>query len=145
MIAVRKIATITVFVLAACESADPNVATVPGRWYTEAKVEAGLMLYADYCAACHGADGSATADWRTPGADGHYPPPPLNGSAHTWHHPLEMLDHTVATGGGEYGGVMPGFAGVLDRDQRLAVVAGLQSWWSDEIYRKWQEIDSRSQ
>lgn len=143
MIAVRKIATITVFVLAACGSEDPNVVTVPGRWYTEAQVETGRMLYADYCAVCHLADGSAAADWRTRGADGHYPPPPLNGSAHTWHHALEMLDNTIANGGGEYGGVMPGFASVLDQEQRLSIVAHLQSWWTDETYGKWGEIDSR--
>ena len=89
----------------------PGQPTVAGRWYTMSQVEAGRPLYATHCAVCHGADGSATAEWRTPGPDGHYPPPPLNGTAHTWHHPLEQLDHSIATGGAEFGGVMPGFGG----------------------------------
>ena len=39
---------------------------------------------------------------------------------------------------------MPGFAAVLDDDDRLAVIAWVQSLWSDEIYRRWEEIDTRS-
>ena len=38
---------------------------------------------------------------------------------------------------------MPGFAGVLDEDQRLAVVAYIQSWWTDDIYARWSEINAR--
>ena len=117
---------------------------MPGRWYTDSQVSSGEALYQTHCASCHGADGSATAEWRTPGADGHYPPPPLNGSAHTWHHPLDVLTDTIANGGGAYGGVMPGFGAALDYDQRLAIVAWIQSLWSDEIYARWAEIDARS-
>ena len=118
---------------------------MPGRWYTAGQVEAGRPLYETYCAPCHAADGSATADWRTPGPDGHYPPPPLNGTAHTWHHPLAVLDATIADGGSAFGGVMPGFGAVLDRDDRLAIIARIQSWWNDATYARWAEIQSRSQ
>ncbi len=142
---IPKIAMITVSVLAACGPDDTDKPTVPGRWYAEAQVEAGRALYMDYCTVCHGADGSATADWRSPGPDGHYPPPPLNGSAHTWHHPLEVLNNSIENGGSEFGGVMPAFAASLNRDQRLSIVAYIQSWWSNEIYTKWEEIDARSQ
>ncbi len=121
----------------------PPAETVPGRWYTAAQVTAGEPLYQANCAACHGADGSATADWRTTDANGNFPPPPLNGTAHTWHHPLEVLTGTIAEGGAAYGGVMPAFGSVLDADQRLAVVAYIQSWWTDEIYARWAEIDGR--
>jgi len=139
-----KIAMILIPVLAACGSEDTDVPTVAGRWYTEAQIETGRALYEVNCAVCHGADGSATADWRTPGQDGQYPPPPLNGTAHTWHHPLEVLDYTIENGGGEFGGVMPGFAALLQRNQRLSIVAFIQSWWPDDIYVKWEEIDDRS-
>ncbi|MFT5502283.1 MAG: mono/diheme cytochrome c family protein [Woeseiaceae bacterium] len=118
--------------------------TVAGRWYTEEQVVAGAPLYQTYCAVCHAADGSATAEWKTPGADGNYPPPPLNGTAHTWHHPLELLDYTIVNGGVEYGGVMPGFGEALDEAQRLAIVAWFQSLWTDDIYDKWLEIDQRN-
>ena len=135
---------ITVPVLAACSPQEPDAASIPGRWYSQAQVEAGRALYTHYCAVCHGADGSATADWRSRGADGHYPPPPLNGTAHTWHHPLELLDLTIENGGGEFGGVMPGFGASMSMDQRLSIVAYIQTWWPEDIYARWDEIDRRS-
>lgn len=117
---------------------------VTGRWYSVEQVERGRGLYQAHCAVCHAADGSATAQWRKPGADGNYPPPPLNGTAHTWHHPLDLLSDTIANGGAQFGGVMPGFGAVLNEDDRLAVVAWFQSLWTDDIYGKWQEIDARN-
>ena len=117
--------------------------TVPGRWYTSTQATLGEPLYQTHCAACHGADGSATADWRKTDENGNYPPPPLNGTAHTWHHPLEVLDDTIANGGAQYGGLMPGFAALLDAEERLAIVAYIQSWWSDDIYARWAKIDGR--
>ena len=51
---------------------------------------------------------------------------------------------TIANGGAEYGGVMPGFGAVLDESQRHAIVAWFQSLWTDEIYEKWRAIDERS-
>jgi mono/diheme cytochrome c family protein len=139
-----KIAMIAIILLAACEPTDSDMPTVAGRWYTESQVEAGRVLYGEHCSVCHGADGSGTVDWRTPGPDGHYPPPPLNGTAHTWHHPLEQLDHSIANGGVEFGGVMPGFAAFLDADQRMAIIARVQTWWPDDIYAKWDAINDRS-
>ena len=137
----RAILITMLLLLSACT--DPVVETVPGRWYTVAQVEQGGRLYHQFCAICHAADGSATAEWRTPGPDGDYPPPPLNGTAHTWHHPLDMLDRTIANGGAEFGGVMPGFGSALDKDERLAIIAWFQSLWSDDIYARWRELDER--
>lgn len=134
-----------VLLVAACGKPEIPSTPVAGRWYSIEQVEQGLGLYQAHCAACHAADGSATAEWRVTGPDGNYPPPPLNGSAHTWHHPLDVLDETIAMGGARFGGVMPGFSAALNRDQRLAVIAWIQNLWSDAIYTKWQEIDSRSQ
>ena len=133
--------TALLFLITACSGNAPE--TVPGRWYTAAQVESGNSLYQLHCAVCHADDGSATPEWRTPDAAGNYPPPPLNGTAHTWHHPIEMLDRTIANGGIEFGGVMPGFAAVLDEDQRLAIIAWFQSLWSDDIYERWRLIDER--
>jgi mono/diheme cytochrome c family protein len=135
---------VVLFFLAACSGNAPDQETVPGRWYTAIQVETGAALYQTHCAACHAADGSATTEWRTPDAAGYYPPPPLNGTAHTWHHPLEVLDDTLANGGVEFGGLMPGFADVLDDEQRLAIIAWFQSLWSDDIYVRWQSIDARN-
>jgi len=136
---------VLLFLVAACSGNAPDQENVPGRWYTVAQVESGAALYQMHCAACHAADGSATEEWRTPDADGNYPPPPLNGTAHTWHHPLEVLDNTIANGGIAFGGVMPGFADALSSDDRMAIIAWFQSLWPDDIYERWQAIDERSQ
>ena len=140
----KPVGLFCVLLITACSDNEPDHVTVPGRWYTEAQVEAGGPLYQTHCAVCHAADGSATAEWRTPDALGNYPPPPLNGTAHTWHHPLTVLDDTIANGGVRFGGVMPGFAPVLAGDERLAISAWFQSLWPDEIYARWNEIDRRS-
>jgi hypothetical protein len=88
----------------------------------------------EYYYFCHAADGSAAAEWRTVDADGNYPPPPLNGIAHTWHHPIDVLDSTIVSGGVEFGGLMPGFGQVLGENDRLAIIAWFQSLWNDDIY-----------
>jgi len=134
----------SVSVLVLVTACQPASDVVPGRWYTEAQVIAGEPLYQTYCAVCHAADGSATAEWRTPGPDGNYPPPPLNGTAHTWHHPLDVLDSTIVNGGAAFGGVMPGFGAALDREDRLAIIAWFQSLWTDDIYARWEAIDLRT-
>ncbi len=132
------------FSAAGCTDSVDIGTPIEGRWYSAEQVEAGGPLYQTYCAACHAADGSATAEWRTPGMDGNYPPPPLNGTAHTWHHPIELLDYTIVNGGVEYGGVMPGFGEILNEDDRSAIIAWFQNLWSDEIYGRWQQINERS-
>lgn len=110
------------------------------RWFSSAVVEKGEAVFAQRCAACHGdvAQG-LTADWRTRQRDGSFPPPPLNGSAHAWHHPLQQLLQTIDTGGIPYGGQMPPFGDILDDDEMLAAIAYFQSFWSEEIYLAWMD------
>ena len=108
--------------------------------YTSAQVEQGKGLFAKNCASCHGDKGQGlAADWRKPGQDGNYPPPPLNGSAHTWHHSSEVLQRTLAEGGVKLGGSMPPFKEILNQEERSSVIAFVQSLWSDEIFQKWQQ------
>lgn len=130
--------------IAGCGTDEPIDSPVPGRWYTNEQVEQGRELYQTHCASCHGdrAQGLA-ADWRKTDANGNYPPPPLNGSAHAWHHPLEVLETTIAEGGEPIGGVMPAFADSLDEQGIRATVAYFQNFWLGEIYAQWEEIDSR--
>ena len=119
-------------------------AAASDRWYTPAQVSRGEPLYQAHCARCHKADASGTEDWRTPDAAGNYPPPPLDGSAHTWHHPLPVLRRTVKLGNARLGGTMPAFGHALDDDQIDAVIAWVQSNWSDEVYARWEEIARQS-
>lgn len=107
------------------------------RWFTPEQVAAGKPLYATYCAGCHGDQGQGGANWDRPKADGSYPPQPLNGSGHSWHHSLASLEKTIAQGGTHPGATMPGFAEVLNKQQRLEVIAAFQSFWSDQIYANW--------
>ncbi|TFH08242.1 MAG: c-type cytochrome, partial [Nitrosomonadales bacterium] len=55
------------------------------------KIRRGEIVYQANCATCHGLKGEATTGWREKGADGKYPPPPLNGSAHAWHHSTDTM------------------------------------------------------
>jgi mono/diheme cytochrome c family protein len=120
---------------------DSAAGLLDGRWYSTDQVATGAAIFAANCATCHGelAQGLA-ADWQARLPDGSYPPPPLNGSAHAWHHPLAQLLQVIETGGIPYGGNMPPFAGQLDRDAMLAAVAFFQSQWSEEIYQNWVDL-----
>ncbi|NNE88807.1 MAG: cytochrome c [Silicimonas sp.] len=129
--------------LACQEPAEPE-APVPGRWYTATQASSGEGLFQAHCASCHGDRAQGLAeDWRKTDADGNYPPPPLNGSAHAWHHPMAVLQRTIVNGGAPVSGVMPGFGETLSEAEVRAVIAYFQSLWADETYARWQEINAR--
>jgi len=111
--------------------------TVSGRWYSSTMVLAGSRLFARNCASCHGATGEGAANWRQRGNDGFFPPPPLNGSGHAWHHSLKVLRASIERGGAGVGGAMPAFKDQLSREQQDAIIAYMQSHWPEEIYRIW--------
>ncbi|HEC16393.1 MAG TPA: cytochrome c [Sedimenticola sp.] len=112
------------------------------RWYTPEQVAQGKALFARHCSECHGKNAASTPEWRKPGPDGHFPPPPLNGTAHTWHHPLPLLRRTIREGGIRLGGKMPGFQEKLSAAQIDAVIAWFQSLWPDNIYALWSGMRS---
>jgi thiol:disulfide interchange protein DsbC len=114
------------------------------RWYSDQLAQLGQQLFTQNCASCHGANAESTPDWRKKGPDGKYPPPPLNGSAHAWHHPLDMLRGTVREGGARIGGTMPPFKEKFSATEIDAVIAFFQSKWSDDIYGRWQQRQSSS-
>ena len=108
------------------------------RWYEASQVVRGATVFSDTCAVCHGANAEGTAeDWREPLADGSRPPPPLNGSAHAWHHRLSNLVQKIQTGGIDNGGKMPAFGDLLSDDDELAAIAYFQNFWNDETYTGW--------
>lgn len=109
------------------------------RWYTDDQVTQGDILFQQNCAACHGQNAQGTTEWKTTDANGNYPPPPLDGTAHTWHHDLTLLKSTIKEGGKKLGGVMPGFEGRLSERDIDRVIAFFQSKWPDELYQKWAE------
>lgn len=110
------------------------------RWYSDEQVGQGASLFAEHCASCHGNKGQGlTPDWKKTGPDGKYPPPPINGAAHAWHHPLTLLQKTIRDGGVRLGGSMPGFAEKVNAEQIDALIAWVQSQWPDTIYSAWME------
>jgi mono/diheme cytochrome c family protein len=130
--------------LVACVPDVPPETSVEGRWYTHEQVRRGRDQFQQYCAACHGRWGEGLAEnWKKPDANGNYPPPPLNGTAHTWHHSTDILLRTIENGGVPLGGVMPAFGSTLNEDEAREVIAYFQSLWPDEIYARWLEIENR--
>lgn len=117
---------------------------VAGRWYSDNQVSAGEKTYNKNCMVCHLKNAVGTTDWKKTLEDGSYPPPPLNGSAHAWHHSIEVLMNVVQEGGTNYGGKMPPFKDVLTEQEQRAVIAYFQSFWSDEIYSRWQKISEQN-
>ncbi len=126
----------------AATPSSPPVASVP-RWYTEEQVKRGYPLFQQHSAECHKPDASGDPNWKQVDAEGKLPPPPLNGTAHAWHHPLPLLRRIVREGGIPMGGSMPPFKDKLDSKQIDDILAWVQSHWSDQIYATWNKINQR--
>lgn len=101
-----------------------------------AKVALGARVYAQQCAACHGAKLEGQSNWRTRLANGRLPAPPHDESGHTWHHPDYVLFAVTKNGlvppyaPKDYESDMPAFAGKLSDDEIRAVLAYLKSHWT---------------
>ena len=107
------------------------------RWYEIERVEKGKKLYNQSCIACHLEEGKGTENWQESLDEGGYPPPPLNGTAHTWHHPLGQLHEVIKFGLIEYGTSMPAWGAQYSDEQILDLIASFQSYWDDETYEYW--------
>ena len=107
------------------------------RNFDQAQIKRGESVYAANCVGCHGPNGEATPDWRKPSPDGKYPPPPLDSTAHAWHHSTEVLKKTILKGTPPDIGSMPAWEGKLTEQQVDDVIVWIKSLWSDEIYDIW--------
>jgi len=110
------------------------------------KIRRGKIIYQTNCATCHGQNGESSPGWRKQGADGKYPPPPLNGSAHTWHHSTDTLSKVIREGSPPGIGGMPAWGNKLTDEEIDDVIVWITSIWSDEIYNTWyKEIEQKQQ
>lgn len=110
-----------------------------------AQVVRGRAIYDKNCLECHGADGKGQpGDWRIRDADGKYPPPPLDDSAHAWHHPTAVLLEAIRDGSPGGQGNMPAWKGKLSEQQMQDTVAYIKSLWSDPVYRLWWKMEQQS-
>jgi len=110
------------------------------RIYNEQELQRGKYLFQNKCAVCHGQNGEGTVtNWQQRDEQGKLPPPPLNGTAHTWHHSIPVLFRTIKEGTGSLGGSMPAWDGELSDDEILLIINWITSLWSDEIYNTWRD------
>ena len=118
--------------------------SVPIRKMDFAQITRGGKLFQQNCAVCHGKQAEGAPNWQKMDANGKFPPPPLNGSAHAWHHPQSVLVDTIRNGTAKLGGNMPAWKDKLSNEQINDIIAWFQSKWSDDIYSAWYEMDQRS-
>lgn len=132
-------------VLAGCSDkketshATKSALPVPVRTYNLAQITKGGRLFRQHCAACHGTNAEGAQNWRQRNPDGKYPAPPLDGSGHAWHHPMNVLQMTIREGTQKIGGSMPAWGNKLSADEIDAIIAWFQAKWPEEIYREWSK------
>jgi mono/diheme cytochrome c family protein len=102
----------------------------------------GEKLYAQYCAACHGAKLEGEPDWQKKLPNGRFRAPPHDDSGHTWHHPDDVLFGITKHGlvppyaPVGYQSDMPAFAGTLSDEEIRAVLVFIKSRWSRSVLQQ---------
>ncbi|MGB1346141.1 MAG: c-type cytochrome [Pseudomonadales bacterium] len=109
----------------------------------------GKDVYAQQCAACHGANLEGQANWRQRDNKGYMPAPPHDANGHTWHHPDEYLFSVTKYGieetlGREYPNNMPAYETHLTDKQIVAVLSYIKSTWSERIQNQHDQINIRA-
>ena len=100
-----------------------------------AKVALGAKVYAENCAACHGAKLEGQPSWREKLPSGRMPAPPHDESGHTWHHTDAVLFGITKYGVTPkyappgYQSDMPAFGGKLSDGDTWAVLSFIESHW----------------
>jgi len=108
-----------------------------------AQLARGGKIFQQNCAQCHGVNAEAAPNWHKPGPDGKNPPPPLNGTAHAWHHPMPALKYTIREGTLAIGGNMPAWKDKLSEQDIEDVIAWFQAKWPDELWQVWAKNNAR--
>jgi len=99
----------------------------------------GQTLYAENCAACHGANLEGQANWQSPGEDGRLPAPPHDADGHTWHHGDDLLFSYTKLGGKAalaakgipFDSGMPGFGEALSDREIYDILTFIKSTWPE--------------
>ncbi len=100
----------------------------------------GADIYARACASCHGANLEGQAGWRS----NRKLAPPHDETGHTWHHPDRLLFQMVKEGTIRMGGSMPGFKGMLDDEEIIAVLSWIKSRWPERVRQAHDSINARA-
>lgn len=136
-----------VILLAACDQ-NPSVSMsstgqMPQRQYDQNVLAMGKQIYSENCAKCHGVNAEGATNWHKRNGDGTFPPPPLNGSGHAWHHSTAVLTDMILNGSKPGEGNMPAWKDKLSREQIDSVIQYFQSLWPDQVYAVWYEQQQR--
>jgi len=127
----------------------PSVAPHALRPEDPQLLEAGARIYAQNCAACHGAKGEGQPNWRDRGPDDLLPAPPHDASGHTWHHPDEQLFAITKHGFAKvinqpgYRTAMPIYDGVLTDDEIVAALSWIKAQWPAKVRQQHDEINAQ--
>ncbi|MCA3234216.1 MAG: cytochrome c [Cupriavidus sp.] len=104
------------------------------------RVERGRQLYAQACAACHGAKLEGQPNWRDRLPSGRLPAPPHDASGHTWHHADAILFALTKNGlvpgvsaPSNYVSDMPAFKSSMSDEDIVAVLAYIKSTWPEKM------------
>lgn len=116
---------------------------MPQRSYDENQLALGKKVFVTHCAVCHGDNAQGDANWRQRNPDGTFPPPPLNGTGHAWHHSVDVLYEIISDGSQPGQGKMPPWKDKLSREQIEATIMWFQSLWPDQVYAAWYEMQQR--
>jgi mono/diheme cytochrome c family protein len=106
------------------------------------RVARGERVYAQQCAACHGAKLEGQPEWRRRLPNDRLPAPPHDETGHTWHHPDGMLFAITKNGlvppyaPQDYASDMPAFSERLAADEIWAVLAFIKSRWTSPEVRE---------
>ncbi len=112
---------------------DQNGRLLPVRENDPGRIAKGEKLYRENCIQCHGEKARGVPNWHQRDASGNFPPPPLDGTAHTWHHPESQLIEMIRTGSS----IMPSFDSELSADEIGDIIHWFQSFWPDDVYQAW--------
>lgn len=106
----------------------------------------GRALYAQHCAACHGAELDGQPNWQEALPGGRMPAPPHDATGHTWHHSDRELFLITKKGMSavvsDYENEMPAFEGILSDEEIGAVLNFIKSTWPSRE-REYQDERSR--
>ena len=111
------------------------------------QVTRGKAVYAQHCAACHGARLEGQPNWQENLPTGRMPAPPHDASGHTWHHPDSVLFGITKYGlvpgryaPPRYQSDMLAFGNQLSDEEIWAVLAYIKSIWPEEIRSSQAEV-----
>jgi mono/diheme cytochrome c family protein len=111
------------------------------------QVARGKLVYAQHCAACHGARLEGQPNWQDRLPSGRMPAPPHDASGHTWHHPDSVLFGITKQGlvpgkyaPPKYESDMPAFGDRLTDEEIWVVLAYIKSAWPEKIRNAQAEI-----